>query len=532
MAITKSLSRHVLLISAPGWGHLKPLTALAAKFVHEQPDIIVTFIVTSDFRPKLEKELDAFFNNDEQSLKDNIRLLHVGGFEGNLMEIFQPYCQGLAEIYPAIYAEEALHCATGRVYPAISKPDVILLDPFQLDTLHMIRKVSGKTIPIIAWNTAALNAFLRLFGPESFGGLGNVGLKAEIIAKETGRSKHEIAMELYDPETGELVELPGLPPMYDYEFSAQHEDVISLTIPLGNDNNFSNGGLSADLPKGFMRLLKLSLRSLKECDGIIALGNATFDPAICEAYRTWFALRPAYFVGPLSKPDDAKDLTASSNDTEVKVFLDTIQKSHGDYSLLYISFGSIFWPIGESVWKIIEVVLNMKIPLILSYSPKRAEMPSHLHKQLEASDISLVLEWAPQDVILGHSATAWFLTHCGNNSVTESVSSGVPMITWPLSADQPVNAAYMSSTLNIAYELFETRRGPGLLPLHQGIKPQGTLEAIEKEIQTILEKAWSPDGVQKRENLHVLTKKINKAWNDNGEARIEFRKFLKRFVPN
>ncbi|GJJ09753.1 hypothetical protein Clacol_003977 [Clathrus columnatus] len=474
MAITKSLSRHVLLISAPAWGHLKPLTALAAKFIHERPDIIVTFTVTGDFRPKLEKELDAFFNDDEQSLKDNVRFLHVGGFEGNLMEIFQSYCQGLAEIYPAIFAEEALHCATGRVYPAIPKPDVIVLDPFLLDTLHMIRKVSGKTIPIIAWNTAALNAFLRLFGPESLGGLGNVGLKAEILAKETGRSKDEIAMELYDPETGELVELPGLPPMYDYEFSAQHEDATITTFR--------------------MVIYTQTYQSFEECDGIIALGNTTFEPAVCEAYRTWFAPRPAYFVGPLSKPDDAKDLTASSNDTEVKVFLDTIQKSHGDYSLLYISFGSHFWPIGESVWKIIEVVLNMKIPLILSYNPKRAEMPSHLHKQLETSDISLVLEWAPQDVILGHSATAWFLTHCGNNSVMESVSSGVPMIAWPLSADQPVNAAYMSSTLNIAYELFETRRGPGLLPLHRGIKPQGTLEAIEKEIRTVLENAWGSDG--------------------------------------
>ncbi|GJJ09756.1 hypothetical protein Clacol_003980 [Clathrus columnatus] len=36
------------------------------------------------------------------------------------------------------------------------------------------------------------------------------------------------------------------------------------------------------------------------------------------------------------------------------------------------------------------------------------------------------IEWTPQDVILGHSATVWFLTHCGNNSVTWPISSGVP----------------------------------------------------------------------------------------------------------
>ncbi|GJJ09754.1 hypothetical protein Clacol_003978 [Clathrus columnatus] len=104
-------------------------------------------------------------------------------------------------------------------------------------------------------------------------------------------------------------------------------------------------------------------------------------------------------------------------------------------------------------------------------------------------------------------------------------------IAWPLSADQHVNAAYTSSMLNIAYKLFKTRREPGILLLHWGIKPQGIIETVEKEIRTVLENAWGSDGVQK-ENLHVLTKKINKAWNGNGGARIESRKFLKRFVPN
>ncbi|GJJ09758.1 hypothetical protein Clacol_003982 [Clathrus columnatus] len=527
MAITKSVSRHVLLVGAPAWGHLKPLVALAAKFIHERPDIIISFTAIGDFRLKLEKELDAFFNEDEKALKDNIRFLQlVESGITDILQLFKTYSEGFAQVYPAMYAEEPVHCLTGRVYPTVPKPDVILLDPFLLEMLRTVRKVSGRAIPIIAWNTAALSSFLRLFGPESLGGLGNVDLKAERLAKETRRSKVEVLKELYDPETGKLVKLPGLPPMYDYEFNGQHEDESIIALR--------------------MTIFTQTFQSLEECDGILALANTTFEPAVCEAYRTWFAPRPAYFVGPLLPEEkqeekvtnghlsnsQAKESSSSSDGGEVKDFLDNIYKTHGNYSLLYISFGSHFWPMGEGVWKIFEVVLKMKIPLILSYNPKRAEMPSHLQKQLEASNITLVLEWAPQEVILQHPATAWFLTHCGNNSVTESVSNGVPMIAWPLGADQPVNAAYMSSTLNIAFELFEGRRGPGLLPLHRGIKPQGTLEAIEKEMQTVLEKAWGPDGVQKRENLHVLTKKINKAWNDNGEARIEFLKFLKKFVPN
>lgn len=89
----------------------------------------------------------------------------------------------------------------------------------------------------------------------------------------------------------------------------------------------------------------------------------------------------------------------------------------------------------------------------------------------------------------------------------------------------------MSSTLNIAYELFETRIGPGLRPLHRGIQPKGTLDAIEKEAQSIFTRAWGPDGALKRERIQLLKEKVSTAWNEDGESRNEFRKLLKKYLP-
>lgn len=62
----------------------------------------------------------------------------------------------------------------------------------------------------------------------------------------------------------------------------------------------------------------------------------------------------------------------------------------------------------------------------------------------------VVPSWAPQAQVLRHSSTAGFLTHCGWNSTLESVVNGVPLIAWPLYAEQKMNAAMLTEGIKVA----------------------------------------------------------------------------------
>jgi soyasapogenol B glucuronide galactosyltransferase len=61
----------------------------------------------------------------------------------------------------------------------------------------------------------------------------------------------------------------------------------------------------------------------------------------------------------------------------------------------------------------------------------------------------LIWGWAPQLVILEHSAIGAVVTHCGWNTTLESVYAGLPMVTWPLFAEQFYNEKLLVDVLKI-----------------------------------------------------------------------------------
>ncbi|XP_058103041.1 UDP-glycosyltransferase 88A1-like [Magnolia sinica] len=65
----------------------------------------------------------------------------------------------------------------------------------------------------------------------------------------------------------------------------------------------------------------------------------------------------------------------------------------------------------------------------------------------------VVKSWAPQVAVLKRESVGGFVTHCGWNSALEAVCEGVPMLAWPLYAEQHMNRVFMVEEMKIALPL-------------------------------------------------------------------------------
>jgi hypothetical protein len=65
--------------------------------------------------------------------------------------------------------------------------------------LRATRAISGRSVPIIISIAAGAGAMIRLFGPESIGGIGDIIAKVdtEVARTQDGLSEDEIGLKVY-----------------------------------------------------------------------------------------------------------------------------------------------------------------------------------------------------------------------------------------------------------------------------------------------------------------------------------------------
>jgi hypothetical protein len=107
-------------------------------------------------------------------------------------------------------------------------------------------------------------------------------------------------------------------------------------------------------------------------------------------------------------------------------------------------------------------------------------LPSQFHYVFNSSGKGLIIRgWAPQVLILDHEAVGGFVTHCGWNSALEGISAGLPMVTWPVFAEQFYNEKLITDVLKIGV-------GVGVQQWVRLVGDRIKREAIEKAVKEIM----------------------------------------------
>ncbi|KAL6845116.1 hypothetical protein ACP4OV_024611 [Aristida adscensionis] len=123
----------------------------------------------------------------------------------------------------------------------------------------------------------------------------------------------------------------------------------------------------------------------------------------------------------------------------------------------------------------------------------------------------VVAAWAPQVEVLRHAATGAFVTHCGWNSTLEALTAGVPMVCWPMYAEQRLNKVFVAE-------------GMGLGAVMEGYDESVVkAEEVEAKVRLVME---SEQGKELRERAAVAKDMAAAALAPGGSSEVALVEFL------
>ena len=473
MATHSTNRKHILLLPLPAYGHVIPLLELGKKIVKHH---CVTFAVSQCLFDQIQhRQLVAPTDFSLVCIPDGwTDPLNAQNFvdEANAERMMNAVFAGVTKLLQAIPTnEKSCMKPVGDALGITSPVDVVIGDNFlagPLATCH------HRQIPFYFFNTAAASLTL-------------LGLYVDDDYPVSSPSAED---------SGKFFALPvpdePLPPM--------PRSLKDSFLPMRQSTSFISGVI---------------FNSVREIEQETLLRIQSFPMMKCIALR---------FVGPLIPSGTEISVSHLEHQEKVKKWLDTKEAT----SVVYVSFGSIAFPAPEQTAEIAKALLKLGQPFIWSLPSSQhqclpAEIKDEIGEQFDAVDGRfLVLPWAPQRVILQHPTTAVFLSHCGWNSTLETVSSGVPVVAWPMMDDQKMDAEWLES-----HSMAITIKGTGLhskrlvpaVEISDAIRLVGFNGAVDEE-----------GGIE--ENLY---RKAAKAWSEvlgraaglGGSSELDFLELMK-----
>ncbi|CAL4963953.1 unnamed protein product [Urochloa decumbens] len=476
MAITKR-AKHVVLFPFPGQGHLASFLAIARLLVRELPGAAVTLVSTPRNVAAMRSSLQAV----EHSSSINFHALPFVPADHGL----PAGCESTSSLPVPAFIK--LFEAFETLEPAFDA----YLSGLRGDDICVVADV------FVAWTVcAARRRGCAHAVAVSCGALGTA------IFHALWSHMPALPFTASDSDGGDgTLRLPELPPGMVLERSQLSPAFLF------------RGELSDRWTAFYHRTMRHGHRT----DAVLANTVEELEPTGLAMMRRALANGkvkvPVWPIGPLVRGDD------DSDNGGVLRWLDSQPPS----SVLYISFGSQNTIQQKQMTELAAALEATGRPFVWAIRPPvgsdiagefRDEwLPEGFEARARSGNRGrLVRGWAPQVRILAHASTGAFLSHCGWNSVLESMAHGVPVIGWPLAAEQFYNATLLAEEWGVCVEVAR-----GNLPSSR-VERANVAEAVETvmgdtpesaemrwrvaEVQEVMRAAWAEDGGSSRAAMH------------------------------
>ncbi|XP_030469852.1 UDP-glycosyltransferase 90A1-like [Syzygium oleosum] len=263
--------------------------------------------------------------------------------------------------------------------------------------------------------------------------------------------------------------------------------------------------------------------AMGKSNGLVVNSFQELEPAFLEYWNRECVPR-AWCVGPLL-PLERPVACDPQLQTTWAQWLD--RKRAGGERVLYAAFGSQA-EIPAAQMREIALGLESSGTSFLWVVKKReseiiADVDGGFEDRVSGRGM-VVREWVGQRDILMHESVHGFLSHCGWNSVLESVWAGVPILAWPMMAEQPLNARMVAEEIGVGLRVEAADgtargfvRGEGLAKAVRELMEGEKGEAARKKAKEVAEMARkaAEEGGSSWTALEALVEEISRKRKDH-----------------
>ncbi|PON82021.1 UDP-glucuronosyl/UDP-glucosyltransferase [Trema orientale] len=272
------------------------------------------------------------------------------------------------------------------------------------------------------------------------------------------------------------------------------------------------------------QLLEKVIESEFKSYGVVVNTFYELEADYAEHYRKVLGIK-AWYLGPVSlcnkDPEEKyhRGKEASINELDCLKWLDSKKPN----SVVYVSFGSVA---KFTASQLTEIALGLEasghqfiwvVRRNKEENDKKDWVPEGFEQRVEDKGL-IIRDWAPQMLILEHEAVGGFVTHCGWNSTLEAVSSGVPMVTWPISAEQFFNEKLVTQILKIGV-------GVGVRKWVRFVGDRVESKALEKAVRRVME---GEEAEEMRSRIRRLAQMAKSAVEEGGSSYCELSALIKK----